>query len=131
MVSTQIQYTPYWVQHLQSYTCATIESSERVFAPMLSQCANPSCGRPLTSLSEGRLFQFEIVSISVSASDDASEEFDETPKRETAHFWLCAQCAATMALSLEPVSGLRLVPVESGSPDATRPLPGPRELHDC
>jgi hypothetical protein len=98
---------------------------------MLSQCANPNCGRPLTSLSEGRLFQFEIVSISVSATDDASEEFDETPKRETAHFWLCAQCAATMALSLEPVSGLRLVPLESETHPVTRPLSPPREFHDC
>src|SRR5437899_8267875 len=69
---------------------------------MLSQCANPTCARPLTSLSEGRLFQFEIVSISVSATDDTNEDFDETPRRETAHFWLCPQCAATMALTLEP-----------------------------
>src|SRR5437016_14231604 len=74
---------------------------------MLSQCANPTCARPLTSLSEGRLFQFEIVSISVSATDDTNEDFDETPRRETAHFWLCPQCAATMALTLEPASGLR------------------------
>lgn len=81
---------------------------------MLSQCANPSCARPLTSLSEGRLFQFEIVSISVSASDEASEDFDETPRRETADFWLCPQCASTMALTLEPASGLRLVPLETG-----------------
>jgi hypothetical protein len=98
---------------------------------MLSQCANPTCAKPLTSLSEGRLFQFEIVSISVSATDDTSADFDETPRRETAHFWLCPQCAATMALTLEPASGLRLVPLESDTGEVNRPAPAPREFHDC
>jgi hypothetical protein len=98
---------------------------------MLSQCANPNCSRPLTSLSEGRLFQFEIVSISVSATDDTNEDFDETPRRETAHFWLCSQCAATMGLTLEPASGLRLVPLDSGTAGSDRPVPAPREFHDC
>ncbi len=98
---------------------------------MLSQCANPACCRPLTSLSEGRLFQFEIVSISVSASDEGCEEFDESPTTETAHFWLCSECATTMSLTLEPVSGLRLVPLDTIPPDRTKPTPLPRELHDC
>ena len=98
---------------------------------MLSQCANPACCRALTSLSEGRLFQFEIVSISVSATDDSREEFDETPSKETAHFWLCRECAATMSLTLEPINGLRLVPLDTIAPDEPRPRPLPRELHDC
>ncbi len=98
---------------------------------MLSQCANPACCRSLTSLSEGRLFQFEIVSISVSATDDSEQDFDETPSKETAHFWLCAECAATMALTLEPLNGLRLVPLEVAPPEKARPMPLPRELHDC
>jgi hypothetical protein len=98
---------------------------------MLSQCANPVCCRPLTSLSEGRLFQFEIVSISVSAIDDSKQEFDETPSKETAHFWLCTNCAETMGLTLEPMTGLRLVPLETISPEKSKPLPLPRELHDC
>jgi hypothetical protein len=100
-------------------------------ASMLSQCANPACCRPLTSLSEGRLFQFEIVSISVSATDDSREEFDETPTKETAHFWLCSECSETMALTLEPVNGLRLVPLERTAPEKPKPVPLPRELHDC
>jgi hypothetical protein len=98
---------------------------------MLSQCANPGCCRPLTSLSEGRLFQFEIVSISVSATDDTEQNFDETPSKETAHFWLCGECASSMSLTLEPVNGLRLVPLETAPPEKARPLPLPRELHDC
>lgn len=99
---------------------------------MLSQCANPTCCRPLTSLSEGRLFQFEIVSISISASDESREDFDENPMKETAHFWLCGECARSMALTLEPMTGLRLVPIEAIGSDTARPLlPLPRELHDC
>ena len=78
---------------------------------MLAYCANPSCGAPLHAFAEGRLFQFEIVSISVSASDDAAEPFDEKPERKTAQFWLCGSCASSMTLLLEPQKGLRLVPL--------------------
>lgn len=78
---------------------------------MLACCANPSCGTPVRSFAEGRLFQFEIVSISVSASDDMSEPFDEKPERTTAQFWLCGNCSASMTLLLEPQKGLRLVPI--------------------
>ncbi len=98
---------------------------------MISQCSNPSCGRPLSSLAEGRLFQFEITSISISAVDENSEQFDETPQRETAHFWLCAQCAATMTLWLEPLGGLRVLPLEA-APAMTRNLATlPKPIHDC
>jgi len=77
---------------------------------MVAHCVNPSCYAPLHSLSGGRLFQFEVVSISVSASDDTSAPFDEKPQSQTAQFWLCATCAASMSLVLEPSSGLQLVP---------------------
>lgn len=79
---------------------------------MLAYCANPNCRTPLHSFSEGRLFQFEIVSISVSASDDTSAPFDEQPEKQTAQFWLCGECASNMTLLLEPIKGLRLVPLE-------------------
>jgi len=96
---------------------------------MTLQCANSSCCRPLTSFSEGRLFQFEITSISVSAVDEQREEFDETPKRDTANFWLCSQCAKTMTLTMEPIEGLRLVPLDATSGVNLRP-PATRELRD-
>jgi hypothetical protein len=96
---------------------------------MLSECANASCGRPLTSLSEGRLYQFEIVSISVSATDESTESLTETPHRETAHFWLCGSCAKTMTLSLEPLSGLRLSPIQMVASESLLPSSSP-ELED-
>lgn len=78
---------------------------------MVSHCVNPKCHTALYSLSEGRLFQFEIVSISVSASDESSAPFDEKPECQTSQFWLCGRCAATMRLVMGPNSGLKLVPL--------------------
>lgn len=98
---------------------------------MISQCSNPSCGRNITSLAEGRLFQFEITSISISAVDENSDHLDETPNRETVHFWLCSQCAATMTLSLEPLGGLRVLPLESATPMARNVTPFSKPIHDC
>ena len=79
---------------------------------MLTRCANDSCTKPLHSLSEGRLFQFDIVAISLAASDEEAAPFDEKPQRETTHFWLCGRCAASFTLVLEPAKGLKLVSVD-------------------
>jgi len=78
---------------------------------MLAHCINPNCYVPLHSFSEGRLFQFEVVSISVAASDDTISPFDEKPERQTSHFWLCGRCADTLTLVLEPLKGLKVVPL--------------------
>jgi hypothetical protein len=67
------------------------------------------------------LYQFEIVSISISATDENSENLDETPHRETANFWLCSACAKTMTLTLEPASGLRLLPLKPLPPEPVFP----------
>ena len=84
---------------------------------MLAHCVNESCGRPLHSFSEGRVFHFEVVSISLAASDEASAPFDEKPMRETAHFWLCGRCASSFNLVLEPARGLKLISLDAeGSP---------------
>jgi hypothetical protein len=104
---------------------------------MLAHCANPACYAPLHSLAEGRLFQFEVISISIAASDDTAAPFDEQPERQTAHFWLCGHCADAMTLVLEPLTGLRVVPLGSVSAetyDVTDLLPADQELrqtHSC
>src|SRR5690348_4964892 len=87
---------------------------------MMARCINENCNRPLHSLSEGRLFQFEVVSISLAANDETAAPFDEKPQRETVHFWLCGSCAASLTLVLEPARGLKLIPLEgrpSGIPE--------------
>ncbi|GAC1431958.1 MAG: hypothetical protein NVS1B11_02510 [Terriglobales bacterium] len=78
---------------------------------MFPRCVNPNCRVTLLSFAGGRLYQFEIVSISLSASDDMAEPFDEKPQSQTAQFWLCGDCASEMTLLLEPVRGLRLLPL--------------------
>jgi hypothetical protein len=84
---------------------------------MTAHCVNPNCGAQLHSFAEGRLFQFEVVSISVSATDETSSPFDEQPKSQTAQFWLCGRCAATLSLVLEPINGLKIVPLAVDSAD--------------
>jgi len=79
---------------------------------MLARCINDGCNRPLYSFAEGRLFQFEVVSISLAASDEKSAPFDEKPQRETLHLWLCGQCASTMTVVLEPARGVKLISLE-------------------
>ena len=80
-------------------------------ASALIRCINQSCGRSLALHDDGRLFQFEVVSISLAANDEASTPFDEKPVRETVHFWLCETCASQFSLVLEPANGLRMVPI--------------------
>src|SRR5437660_10107674 len=84
---------------------------------MLAHCAN--CYALLHSFCEGRLFQFEVVSISVAAGDDTTAPFDEKPERQTAHFWLCGRCAGSMTVMLEPALGVRVVPVAWSGPEGT------------
>jgi hypothetical protein len=81
---------------------------------MLAYCINPDCRAPLHSFSEGRLYQFEIVSISIAANDSALNPFDEKPARQAVHYWLCGRCAASLDLQLEPMQGLRVVPLVNG-----------------
>jgi hypothetical protein len=90
---------------------------------MLARCVNESCKHALYSFSEGRLFQFEVVSISLAASDEGSAPFDEKPQRETVHFWLCGRCASSMSLVLEPARGLKLVSLDEQTLDGpSQPL---------
>jgi len=84
---------------------------------MLAHCRNENCKRTLHSFAEGRLFQFEVISISLAASDEKSAPFDEKPQRETLHFWLCGRCASKMTLVLEPARGLRLMSLDERNPN--------------
>jgi hypothetical protein len=97
---------------------------------MLARCINESCNQPLHSFSEGRLFQFEVVSISLAASDETSAPFDEKPQRETVHFWLCGRCASNYTLVLEPARGVKLRSLEPQNCPATDRAVPPQEVVD-
>lgn len=83
---------------------------------MVTNCANPGCQSTLQSFVEGRFFHFDIVSVSVSAGDAGDGGFDEQPQRQNIDYWLCGDCSASLSLVLEPVRGLKLVPL--GNPRA-------------
>ena len=90
---------------------------------MLTHCVNPDCRVVLRSFVEGRLFQFEVISISVAACDDARLPFDEKPKRQLSHFWLCGSCASSFAVTLEPTHGLKLIPLDRIGSEASENPP--------
>jgi len=71
---------------------------------------------PLHSFCEGRLYQFEIVSISIAANDSAVAPFDERPERRVVHYWLCGRCAGSLGVQLDPRRGLYFVPLEAQMP---------------
>lgn len=79
---------------------------------MVTHCVNPDCRVALRSFAEGRLFQFEVVSISVPACDEARLPFDEKPTRQLSHYWLCGSCSSSFAVTLEPMNGLTLIPLD-------------------
>lgn len=85
---------------------------------MVSKCANPSCSTPLLRLRDGKLFQFEVRSISVPCVDASPCTSSEVPSRQVAHYWLCGACSETMSLSLE-VDSVQVVPV--APPELERP----------
>ncbi len=57
---------------------------------MVSNCANPACGKPLHYLREGRVFLFHFAEC---APDSAAAG---SPRLE--HYWLCGDCARRMRL---------------------------------
>ncbi len=82
---------------------------------MVSNCANPECATPLLRLRDGKLFQFEVKSISVPCVDESSAMASEVPVRQVAHYWLCGSCADQMSLVLE-INAVRLVQTSQPAP---------------
>jgi hypothetical protein len=67
---------------------------------MISNCANPGCGKPLVYLREGRVFIFEV---SAGNSDASGKRL-----RRLEHFWLCGACSQILTLTHD-VEGVHIV----------------------
>lgn len=67
---------------------------------MVSQCANPKCGKPLHYLREGRIFVFDV---STGAADGSGKR-----ARQLEHFWLCGACSQNLAME-QSADGVRVV----------------------
>jgi len=59
---------------------------------MVNQCANPSCGKPLHYLREGRIFVFDLPDPDVPVPAPGGRS------RRLQHFWLCGPCSETMVM---------------------------------
>lgn len=68
---------------------------------MVSNCANPKCGKPLHYLREGRIFIFDVP---VNNPSDTSKR-----SRRMEHYWLCGVCSQTMVME-QSADGVRVVP---------------------
>ena len=62
---------------------------------MIHQCANPTCGKPLHYLREGKIFVFDLPDPIEPGSKPGS---NGRRTRRLQHFWLCGACSATMKL---------------------------------
>ena len=58
---------------------------------MVSNCANPKCGKPLHYLRDGRIFVFDLP--------DKVAVVNGKKVRRVEHFWLCGACSQTMAMT--------------------------------
>jgi len=64
---------------------------------MLGKCANPSCNVPFRYLRGGRLFLVDVPPVKPA---ELADGFDRHHPRRTKYFWLCGDCAITMAVAV-------------------------------
>lgn len=76
---------------------------------MVSNCANPGCGKPLHYLREGRIYVFD-ASVGTAITGQKRE-------RRLEHYWLCGACAASLILVPDAHGWIRLVTRPATLPD--------------
>lgn len=69
---------------------------------MVSNCANPGCGKPLHYLREGRIFIFDASA--------GTPEPGAKRQRRLEHYWLCGTCAETLMLVQDAQAAIRVLP---------------------
>lgn len=79
---------------------------------MLSQCANPRCGKPFLKLREGKLFLVETNRLS-KPGESVSPPFVRARQKQRVveHFWLCDDCAELWTLMYDGKTGIALAPL--------------------
>lgn len=66
---------------------------------MLAKCANPECSNVFRYHRSGKLFRTQ-----------GKEREDGSGAATMEHFWLCADCAATMTMAVEPSGRVLVIP---------------------
>jgi len=72
---------------------------------MITKCFNPRCGMPLRYLRHGRIFRFDLPSVSFEAVGLTQRA---RIIRKVSHFWLCGHCCQTMTLVSDSVLDVRV-----------------------
>lgn len=81
---------------------------------MVSNCANPGCGKPLHYLREGRIYVFD-ASLGAAARREKRE-------RHLEHYWLCGPCAETLILVQDAQGWIRILPKPAAIPESADPV---------
>jgi len=79
---------------------------------MLSQCANPKCGKPFLKLREGKLFLVETDRVT-RPGESVAPPFVRARQqpRCVEHYWLCDDCAPLWTLVYDRERGVALQPL--------------------
>jgi len=68
---------------------------------MISNCANPDCGKPLHYLREGRIYIFNTPTATVASG--------KTGQRRLEHYWLCGVCMEKLTLAQDGQGRIHLL----------------------
>ena len=80
---------------------------------MLSKCANPTCSASFRRLGSGRLFRFEVRSLSEPCRDVPHSVCSTKSGHASVFFWLCKNCKLTNTLSFDSALGLTVQPIST------------------
>jgi hypothetical protein len=69
---------------------------------MVSNCANPGCGKPLHYLRDGRIYVFDTAALSTRPGHKR--------ERHLEHYWLCGVCAQRLTLVQDGQGWVRILP---------------------
>ena len=75
---------------------------------MTAKCANPTCSVPFYRLGRGKLFRFEVRSVSEPCRDVPDNVCRTKSGRGSVYFWLCGKCRLTKTVRFDPASGLTI-----------------------
>jgi hypothetical protein len=81
---------------------------------MVSNCANPGCGKPLHYLREGRIYVFD--------ASIATARRNEKRQRHLEHYWLCGTCSTSLVLSQDAQGWVRILPKPAAIQDTNDDL---------
>ena len=75
---------------------------------MVSKCANPGCEAPFRYFHKGKLFRLDKESSYERRRQLGDEQAAKKPMRHIEFYWLCEDCAKTMTIAFDQVTGVAI-----------------------